>query len=289
MRIAILGARGQVGRIITQRLQAEIGFELILLSRKSQADKNFIQFNTEHNDWKKLGKVDVLINCVGIIHESRDDEFYKVHVEVVKSILANRNRIGNPRIIHISALGANSTHPIAFLKTKGEADELMISNPDTYVLRPSIICTSENMLVQKFKWLLLMSKFLMNRPIVPKGFLKTRIQPVMPVDLADAVCKLCTNDNEDRIIDVVGKDKMSFKELFALSDGSKKIIPIEIPKSLVEPVTRNFISVWFPNLINYDQFQLLFNDNVAEPDTLESLIQREVHSTLSFWKKELKN
>lgn len=289
MRVAILGARGQVGKIITKRLKNEQGIELLLLSRKSNSDRNFIQFNTEHNDWKKLGIIDVLINCVGIIHESRDDEFFKVHVEVVKSILANRNRIGNPRLIHISALGADASHPIAFLRTKGEADELIISNPDTYVLRPSIICTSENMLVQKFKWLLLMSKFLLNRPIVPKGFLKTRIQPVMPDDLSDAVCRLCTEPHTNRMIEVVGKDKMSFKELFALSEGTQKIIPIEIPKSLVEPVTRNFISVWFPHLINYDQFQLLFNDNVAEPKALELLIQREVQSTTGFWKKELKN
>lgn len=291
MRIGIIGAGGTAGTVISSYIKENSSFEVVRLARvKSKHDSSeLIHFDFSNEDWSGLGTFDVIINCAGIIRESRYDDFQHVHVELVKTLLANRVRLGNPRIIHISALGADKEHQIAFLRTKGIADDLLFANPDTYILRPSILCLSENLLVHKFKWLVFMSRILANRPIVPAGFLETRIQPVMGFDLAETVLRLCKQSSDVRIIPVVGKDQLSFKQLLEITVGlEKKFIPIEIPKKLIEPVTKNFISVWFPELINFDQFSLLFNDNVASPQIMEKLIQRESASTLDFWKDEFK-
>lgn len=291
MRIGIIGAGGTAGSVISAYLQQHTSYDVVRLARvgSKHNDPALVRFDFSNEDWSGLGRFDVIVNCAGIIRESRFDDFQHVHVELVKTLLANRIRLGNPRIIHISALGADKNNQIAFLRTKGIADDLLYANPDTYILRPSILCLPENLLVHKFKWLVFMSRILANRPIVPAGFLETRIQPVMGTDLAETVLRLCNQPSNERIIPVVGKDQLSFKQLLEITVGlEKKFIPIEIPKKLIEPVTKNFISVWFPELINYDQFSLLFNDNIASPQVMEKLIQREASSTLDFWKEEFK-
>lgn len=292
MRIGIIGAGGTVGSTLSAYLAQNTPHEIVRLGRTQtkHSEGTFTLFDFSNEDWSALGRFDVIVNGAGIIRESRYDDFHHVHVELVKTLLANRVRLGNPRIIQISALGANQEHQIAFLRTKGIADDLLGANPDTYILRPSILCLPDNLLVQKFKWLVFMSRILMNRPIVPTGFLETRIQPVMGDDLGETVKILCETATETRIIPVVGKDQLSFKQLLETTVGfeKKKLFPIEIPKKLIEPVTKNFISVWFPELINYDQFSLLFNDNVASPTIMEHLIGREASSTVEFWKEEFK-
>jgi nucleoside-diphosphate-sugar epimerase len=292
IKIGIIGAGGTAGKFISRYLAAQNKFELIRFTRKRDKKdvSGFFVFDFKSENWSDLGRFDVIINCAGIIRESRYDDFYRVHVELVKTLLANRVRLGDPRIIHISALGADKNHSIDFLRTKGIGDDLLLANPDTYVLRPSIICLPENILVQKFKWLVFMTRLLANRPIVPTGFLETVIQPVMGEDLAESVYRLCENHYTEREIPIVGKDPLSFRKLLEITVGieKKKIFPIEIPKKMVEPVTKNFISVWFPELINTDQFNLLFKDNVAEPDVMEKLIGRESSSTLQFWKEEFR-
>jgi nucleoside-diphosphate-sugar epimerase len=292
MRIGIIGAGGTAGKTISAYLKSKTSHEVVQLARinSKRGSSEFTYFDFSNEDWSPLGTFDVIVNCAGIIRESKYDDFHHVHVELVKTLLSNRIRLGNPRIIHISALGADKEHQIAFLRTKGIADDLLCANPDTYVLRPSILCLQQNLLVQKFKWLVFMSRILANRPIVPKGFLETRIQPVMGEDLAEVVAKLCEKESESRIIPIVGKDQLSFKQLLEITVGleKKKLLPLEIPKKLIEPVTKNFISVWFPELINYDQFSLLFNDNVSNSHQMEDLLGREAESTLEFWKDEFK-
>jgi uncharacterized protein YbjT (DUF2867 family) len=286
MRTAIIGAYGQIGRILSSSLQ-DSGHELLLCSRRPVPEENSIVFDPLKDDWSVLGKLDVIINSAGIIRESRAEDFYKVHLDLVKTMIANRHKTGNPKIIQISALGADSSNSIPFLRTKGMADDILLSNPDTYIIRPSIVSTPNTLLIQKLKWLVQMSRILFHRPVVPTGFLETRVQPVMPEDLQEAVSTISTTETwNSRIIDCVGPDKFSFKELL---DMSGKIVPIEIPKKLIEPVTRNFVAVWFPDLINSDQFQLLFKDNTADTSGIEALIGHSVRSSRHFWAAEMKN
>lgn len=288
-RVAVIGASGTLGKIISGKLSSMPGIELIKLSRNtSLGPQGFFVFDPEKDDWKKIGNVDILINAAGIIHESKDAEFEKVHVQLAQKIIENRHIIGDPKIIQISALGADEKHPIAFLRTKGIADAKLIKQANTYVLRPSIVCTHNAVLVQKFKMMFDISKYFFNHAVLPASFLKTRIQPILESDFAEVIEILCTNDAPERVIDLPGAEQISFQWLMDLAGEvrNQKVIALEIPKNLVEAVTKNFISIWFPGIINYDQFQLLFKDNIAEKDAVEKLLNHSVKSTLEFWKKE---
>lgn len=286
-RVLVIGASGNIGRAVTDYFRNKPNYQVTPTTRKSTM--GCMVFDPDLHDWNILGEHDILINCAGIIRESKEDDFKKVHLDLVRTILANRNKIGNPRIIHISTLGANAQNEIPFLKTKGMGDDLLLSHPNTWILRPSIVCLPGTLLVRKFKWLVFMCKVLQNRPIMPQGFVDTRVQPVMPEDLLLTIEKIIEESPAIRSIDVVGSTDFSFKELLQMASGKANLFPIELPKKLIEPVTRNFISVWFPDLINHDQFKLLFKDNIASSDDLEQIIKQAPAETLHFWTNEFKN
>lgn len=293
-RVAVIGASGQVGRCIASQLKsAETPAEILLLSRNTaRGPEGYLIFDPERDDWSKLGKLDVLINAAGIIHESKDSDFERVHIHLVQKIIENRNLIGNPRILQVSALGADEKHPIVFLRTKGMADQMLLKQENSFILRPSIICTSNTMLVQKFKMLFDISRYFFNHALLPTEFLKTRIQPVMEEDFREAAYRLCMHPQpEERILNAVGAEEISFKWLMELASKvrNQPFVPVEIPKNLVAAVTKNFISIWFPGLINYDQFQLLFKDNIADKKPMETFLGRTVQSTLPFWESEFRN
>ena len=292
-RIAVIGASGRLGQIICSAIEIDLPqYELIRLSRRKElSEKGFTIFNPLLDDWSALKKTDILINAAGIIQESGDFAFEEVHVQLMQLIIENRHLIGNPRIIHISALGADSSHPIAFLRTKGEGDKKLMKQPDCYVIRPSIVCTHNALLVKKLKTLLeLSSKYLFNHALIPADFLKTRIQPVMPFDLQVLTITLCNKTPEEKCWNLTGAEELTFGWLIeqAIKARNQRFNPIEIPKNLVATVTRNFISVWFPELINYEQFQLLFKDNIADKTQVEKLTGMAVKSTIEFWTNEFK-
>jgi dTDP-4-dehydrorhamnose reductase len=76
-RIAILGARGQLGSVLCQKLQLHQGVEILALSRVDKP--GFLRFNPFSSDWNSLGKIDVFINAAGILRESKNEAFFEVH------------------------------------------------------------------------------------------------------------------------------------------------------------------------------------------------------------------
>ena len=57
-------------------------------------------------------------------------------------------------------------------------------------------------------------------------------------------------------------------------------------KNILWTFLQHFVGVWFPNLINLEQFRLLFQDNVGDAAATERLLGRAPHSTLAFWEAE---
>ena len=97
MRIVILGANGQIGRHVYQRACNSFPHAEVLGCVRQKhlhfegctGDKmqhSFV-FDPFTDDWQKLGKVDVLVNCIGIIRESGDITFEKAHIGLTRLML----------------------------------------------------------------------------------------------------------------------------------------------------------------------------------------------------------
>jgi uncharacterized protein YbjT (DUF2867 family) len=283
MRIAILGSTGQLGRIIVQQLKNDHpDADVIACSRNERRD-HFL-FRPFDDNWDKLGKIDVLINAIGIIEETSDLSFQKAHQGLTKLIIANREFIGNPRVIQLSVLGADEKSPSSFLSTKGKADKELLSHKNTLIIRPSIVCTPGTMIVQKMLSLRKITNWTAGLLPIPSGIINTKIQPVMGEDVAAIVSGQCTQESTG-IIEVVGPDCFAVKELILKASPKTRMLPINNALSGI------FISIAakvFPKLINKSQYGLLFYDNIGDRSKTESYLGRPLMSTMNFWKEEFR-
>ena len=284
MRIVVLGASGQIGSVIYNALKRH--HEVVGTSRKQSGE--LIQFDPFRDAWSMLGKSDIFINCVGQIEASPGSSFYKIHVELTKLIVLNRLAIGNPRIIQISALGASANHKVEFLKTKGMADGHLLQHSNTVVVKPSIVCTHRTMIVQKMLMLLKISKYTQGLIFAPKRFLNSQIQPVMPQDLAALVASLCTTQYLPKVIDVVGPERLSFHQIINFMFQTKRrgyrIVPV--PKALTNVLVEYGVCLLFPKVITSQQYQLLFDDNIADAAPAERILGTPLTPTKQFFINE---
>ena len=283
MRIIVLGASGQIGAIVLEGLNRH--HQVKGTSRR--ASEKYLRFDPFTDDWSLLGKADAIINCIGQIEPTQTSSFYDLHVELIKLMLNNRNKMGQPRIVQISALGAAPHHQVEFLQTKGIGDELLLQAANTVILRPSIICTHRTMIVRKMLLLSQIARYAAGVVLVPRGFLKTRIQPVMPNDLIDAIERVLS-PIENRVVNVVGPVAISFSEILSrLSEARHQSLHItQVPRILADPMVRIALARIAPHVINSQQYELLFEDNIANPEPLQQLLQRQLMSTSGFFKNE---
>lgn len=249
-----------------------------------QEDAHFLQFNPFQDDWAKLGQVDVLINCIGIIRETAALDFAETHIGLTRRILQHRELIGNSSLIQLSALGADENSPSRFLRTKGLADQELLRHPDTVVVRPSIVCTPGTMLSRKLQQLQKLCRLTGGLLPFPASMLETKLQPVAVEDLAELVSSLCVRENNPKVIEVGGKEVYTLNQLLTLIPDCRKIIPFpQVVFNSLYPV----VSRLFPSLLDREQLVLLQQDNVANTRQSEMLLGRRMASTIAFWVAEL--
>jgi uncharacterized protein YbjT (DUF2867 family) len=286
--ICLLGGSGNIGKMLYPALvKAFPNVPIVRTSRKHREGDHWITFNPFLDPWTCLGQPSVIINLIGSFQESPDKDFSITHVELPRIIIENRQILGMPRIIHISALGAHSEHPSIFLQTKGKGDEILIKQGNVCILRPSIVCHPDTLLVKKLMKLVELSRYLFNRALLPAQFRNTLIQPIMANDLNDFIITIIHRPCKEKMVELTGKDPISLGTLldWASEKGGKPLVSVEIPRALVGMVTRNFITIWFPGLVTYHQYQLLLTHNVASPETAERILGRPVESTVEFWQQ----
>ena len=140
-KIVILGGTGFVGQSLCNRL-SEDGYKLKVLTRNREYSReNLIllpnlelietDIHNPENLKKHLIDCDAVINLVGILNEKGNNGkgFKKVHVKLIENLISACEINGIRRIIQMSALNADAVNGKSFfLKTKGEAEELLHSN-----------------------------------------------------------------------------------------------------------------------------------------------------------------
>jgi len=282
MRIVLLGASGQIGTRIQKQLHADYpAAEIISCSRKKET--GLLSFDPFKDNWNRIGKADVIINSIGIIRETKNMSFSKAHVGLTHLILENRERLGHPRIIQLSVLGADRTSHSQFLNTKGEADLILLQHENTVVVRPSIVCTTHTMIVQKFKMLKKLSHFFMGHLPFPAAVLETKIQPIMGEDLASIISNLCINQAIG-IVEAGGPEQITLDELLRVF---ARIKPFPVNQKLADRLI-GFITILLPGIINRDQYFLLKANNVLFNHPSIIGVKNNFRSTREFWHKALR-
>jgi len=269
----IFGGSGQIGRNLIRKLTKK-NYQVTVVTRnihqksyiiKTQANAGYIDI-VESNiyDEKKIRKLfqnaDVCINLVGILFESKKgNTFENIHT-IFPSLLSKLSKEYKLKhFIHLSALGINEAKESDYAKSKLEGEEKILRNfPLATIIRPSIVYSVDDNFTTNFMTLL-------NRlPIFPLYYEgKTKFAPIHCSDLTDVILNIISNNVNSKIIECVGPEIISFKEILEklLNLIGKKRFLIPMPLSLAL-LSARFFEIMPEPILTRDQLKLLKYDNV---------------------------
>ena len=195
LRICLLGGSGFVGHSIAARLSA-IGHRLVIVSRRPHRHRDLLVLPTvtlvegdiHDPDFlrRQFQGMDVVVNLVGILNESgrKGAGFARAHTQLAEKVVDAMKQSGVPRLLHMSALNASADGPSHYLRTKGEAEEIVHQGARNgqYAVtsfRPSVIFGPRDSFTNRFAGLL------RNIPMAfPLACPDARLQPVYVEDVA---------------------------------------------------------------------------------------------------------
>ena len=101
----------------------------------------------------------VMINLIGILHEAKRDDFRRIHVEFIKTLVDACTRHDIKRVLHLSALGASqATGTSRYLRSKGEGENLIhtFGQKELRVtsFQPSVVFGKNDQFINRFAGIL---------------------------------------------------------------------------------------------------------------------------------------
>ena len=269
----IFGGSGQIGRNLIRKLTKN-NYKVTVVTRnihqksyiiKTQANAGYIDI-VEANifDEKKIRKLfektDICINLIGILFEQKKGNTFKNIHTIFPSLLAKLSKQYNLKhFIHLSALGINEAKDSNYAKSKLEGEnKILKSFPLATILRPSVVFSVDDNFTTNFMTLL-------NRlPIFPLYYNgDTKFTPIHCSDLTDIIYYVISNNIYSNIIECVGPEIITFKEILnkLLNLIGKKRLLIPLPLPLASINARLFELMPRP-LLTQDQLRLLKYDNI---------------------------
>ena len=270
----IFGGSGQIGRNLIRKLTKN-NYKVTVVTRnlhqksyivKTQANAGYIDI-VEANifDEKKIRELfkrsDICINLIGILYEKRKGNTFKNIHSIFPSILAKLCKEYNLKhYIHLSALGINEAQDSNYAKSKLEGESNIFKNfPLATVLRPSVVYSSDDNFTTNFLTLL-------NRlPLFPLYYNgNTKFSPIHCSDLTDIIFNVISKNIYSKIIECVGPEIITFKQIIEklLRSIGKKRILIPLPLKIAEFSASLFEIMPHP-LLTRDQLRLLKYNNIA--------------------------
>ena len=270
----IFGGTGQIGRNLIRKL-ATSDYKVTVITRNIHTKGNFIktQANAGYIDIVEANpfneneikpffkKNDICINLIGILFEKgKRNSFNNIHTNfpMMLARLAHQSKI--KQLIHVSALGIEKAldSEYAISKLNGEKNVLKSFNK-AIILRPSIVYSVDDKFSTSFMTLL-------NRlPIFPLYYNgQTKFTPIHCSDLTDVIVNIIKKNIDSKIVECVGPEVLSFKEILVIllnSIGKRRFF---LPFPLFAAKITAKIFELMPNpLLTADQLRLLKYDNIV--------------------------
>ena len=205
-----------------------------------------------------------VINLVGILHDAPGipygNNFAKNHVELTKNIIHAMSVSKVKRLLHMSALGADSKGPSMYQRSKGDAENLVKqSDLNWTIFRPSVIFGKDDNLINLFKTLIKLA------PVMPLAGYHAKFQPVSVHNVAEVFVKALELPKTIRqSYDLGGPQVYSLADLVRFSGKmiGKKPLLIPLPHMLGYLQAFLIEKLPGPTLMSRDNVASMLVDNV---------------------------
>jgi uncharacterized protein YbjT (DUF2867 family) len=296
--VTVFGGSGFVGRHVVRAL-AKRGWRVRVAVRRPDLAGHLqpmggvgqimpVQANLRYPDsvMAAVKGADAVVNLVGILYESGKQSFDKVQAEGPDVVAAAAAKAGVPRLVHVSAIGADKDSPAAYARSKAAGEAAVLRHmPSAVIMRPSIIFGPEDNFFNQFASL---ARMLPALPLIGGG--ETKFQPVFVGDVAEAVALAVEGRaRAGATYELGGPAVKSFRAIleYILQETGRNRALIPIPFPLAEMQGR-ILGLLPRPLLTRDQVLLLKSDNVVseaaqregrtleglgiKPDSVESIV-----------------
>ena len=252
--IGILGGTGFVGRTLANRLIQD-GYRLRVLTRNREAHRenlillpglDLVQTNIHNPELlaHHLSGCDAVINLVGILNERGRNGagFRAAHVELVRNLITACREKAIRRVMQMSALGADAAGPSHYLRTKGEAEDLLHGATDLLVTsyRPSVIFGAGDSFFNRFAGLLRFA------PVFPLACANARFAPVFVEDVTEAMARTLRDpDYFGKRLQLCGPSVYTLEQLVRYTAGCTGLRRIIVPlPDLLSRIQAALLDFW---------------------------------------------
>lgn len=279
MIVTIFGGSGFVGRYVAQRL-AKRGHRIRVAVRRpnealfvrpygvpGQVEPVLANIRNDDSVAEAVRGADAVVNCTGILVETRRRRFEDVHAKGADRIAAAAAESGAKKLVHVSAIGADPGSASAYAASKADGEAAVLARfPGAIILRPSIVFGPEDKFFNRFASMARLS------PVIPLVGSRTRFQPVFVGDVAQAAEVALEAEASPGVYELGGPDIEDFRGLMRLMlqcvRRKRALIPmvdqIAAPLAfcmdMLQIVT---LDLFVNNLLTRDQVRLLGADNVV--------------------------
>lgn len=151
MNLAICGANSSVGQNLFAHVLAGDALSAVAMVRSQRAAADLpasgrvrtvvVDYEDEAGLTGSLEGADVVVHLAGVLFETRGSSYARANVATTAAVVAAAQAAGVQRVIFISALGASPDAANAYLRSKGEAEDLVRASglPGTILRTPMLL------------------------------------------------------------------------------------------------------------------------------------------------------
>ncbi len=242
MRCLVTGGYGFIGSEVVAALRREgltvIGCGRDLeLTRRINPDIEWIacDFNidvTQAHWAPRLAGIDVLVNCVGILQGSLRDRPERIHTQATIALFEAAVAAGVRRIVHISAVSAETGVPTAYARSKAKADAALGKlDANWLIVKPSLVIGRGAFGGTSLMRGLAGLPFVLLLP--GKG--RERFQPIALDDLGCGIARLGASSEPSRTtLNAAGPETIALRDILIayrswLGFGSARVVALPLP------------------------------------------------------------